>query len=68
MGLIPKDPSAAASAADCSSSSSAVCNYAYTQTGSGTGYNLWFYLEQATGGLAAGANCASGNGIAATCP
>lgn len=68
MGLIPHDPSAAAAAADCASSSTAVCNYAYTQTGSGTGYNLWFYLEQATGGLAAGANCASGNGIAAACP
>lgn len=68
MGLVPADPSAAAAAADCASGSTAVCNYAYTQTGSGTGYNLWFYLEQNTGALAAGPNCATGNGIATTCP
>ena len=67
MGLIPNDPSAAAAAADCTSTSSAVCNYAYTQTGSGTGYNIWFYLEEATGGLSQGPNCATGNGIASTC-
>lgn len=77
MGLVPADPSAGAATADCTSTSSAVCNYVYNQTGSGTGYTIYFYLEQATGGLSAGPNCATGNGIGtnsggatptATCP
>ncbi len=69
MGLIPGDPSYTSSSADCDGSGDAAgCSYAYTQTGSGTGYDIWFYLEGATGGLSAGSNCASENGIASSCP
>ena len=72
MGLVPKDPSTKAdsSSDDCIAGSSAVCDYAYTQIDSGTGYQIFFYLEGATGGLTVGPNCATGNGIAAgdSCP
>ncbi len=68
MGLIPGDPSYSTSA-DCDGTGdSAGCSYAYTQTDSGAGYEIWFYLEGATGGLAAGSNCATENGIGSSCP
>ena len=38
-------------------------NYAYTQTGSGTGYVITFCLGATTGGLTAGSHTASAAGI-----
>lgn len=38
-------------------------DYTYTQTGSGQGYTILFYLEQAVGSLAAGATCAQQSGM-----
>lgn len=75
MGNVPEDPSG--SSTGCTSSSSATCAYAYTSTSStgsactsGTdcqGYQIWFYLEGATGDLSAGANCATETGISSSC-
>ena len=68
MGLVPSDPSADG-ATICTGTSSAVCDYSYEQITSGTQYEIFFFLEGVTGGLQAGVNCASGNGIVsgATC-
>ena len=45
------DPS---SATACTTSSTAVCNYAFTTVGSATGYAVTFFLEGASGNMAAG--------------
>ncbi|MBN1778996.1 MAG: type II secretion system protein [Candidatus Buchananbacteria bacterium] len=59
MSLIPGDPSGK-DGSKCSSSSSTVCNYAYQAVGSDSSqYEIWFYLETATGGYQAGPNCAT---------
>jgi len=57
MGLVPKDPSA-----KCAAGSGAVCDYAYTRTDTSK-YDLFFYLEGATGGLPAGLHTANQDGI-----
>ncbi len=59
MGQIAGDPSNPT--ADCVYNSSAVCNYRYVR--SGNSYNLFFYLEGATGDLAVGPHCATPLGI-----
>lgn len=61
MGLIPKDPGAAA--ADCAGGSTAPCRYTYTQATGGLGYRIWFSLEGASGGLSAGSVCTTQNGM-----
>lgn len=71
MGLIPGDPSGPT--AECDGTDAAVCNYSYTQTGSGTGYTIYFYTEGAAGDIAAGSHCATQNGVGgsggtAVCP
>jgi len=49
MGQVPRDPGTTV--------------YAYTQTGSGTGYSIAFTLEGTVGSLAAGAHTGTANGI-----
>ena len=74
MGLIPGDPSNPS--AECDGTDGVVCNYSYTQTGSGTGYTIYFYTEGVAGDIPAGGHCAGPNGIgsggdtntSATCP
>ncbi|MGB0757701.1 MAG: prepilin-type N-terminal cleavage/methylation domain-containing protein [Patescibacteria group bacterium] len=71
MGLIPTDPSSTGTECAHAGGDAAGCTYSYTQTGSGTGYDIYFFLEGATGDLAAGEACASENGIVsggAACP
>lgn len=77
MGNVPEDPSVDATGTACASTSAASCAYAYASTdGTATacttgtncqGYEIWFYLEGATGDLATGANCATETGIASSC-
>jgi len=62
MGLVPKDPSTDATSAKCAAGSGAVCDYAYTRTDTSK-YDLFFYLEGATGGLPAGLHTANQDGI-----
>ena len=66
MGLVPKDPSISAATPLCTSASSVVCAYAYAQSAAAgaNSYEIWFFLEGATGGLQGGIHCASENGIA----
>ncbi len=71
MGLIPDDPSGPAT--ECDGTDTVTCQYSYTQTGSGTGYTIYFYTEGAAGSILAGSHCATQNGIAgsgalAVCP
>jgi len=47
----------------CTSSSSAVCNYAFTTAASVTNYTVTFYLEGTTAGLAAGLHILTPSGI-----
>jgi general secretion pathway protein G len=77
MSLVPKDPSAPDNASACTGTSTTLCHYAYTAQPSGcdnsatacTGYQIWAYLEGASGGFSAGPLCASQNGMkSATCP
>lgn len=62
MGLVPRDPSQKAAANACVALSAAPCNYAYNQI-SALQYEILFYLEGATGGLAAGISCSSEAGL-----
>jgi len=67
MGLIPGDPSATA---ECTGTSTAVCDYSYTGVGTPvTQYEILLFLEGTTGSLTVGLNCASEAGIVsgATC-
>jgi len=69
MGLIPADPSSPST--ECVAGSTAACIYSYTQTGSGTGYTIYFYTEGAAGDIVAGSHCATQNGIGSpgsSCP
>lgn len=65
MSLIPRDPSAAITGTppECISTSSAVCHYSYSGVTTNSQYEILFYLESATGSLAAGVNCATEAGI-----
>jgi len=54
------DPS---SATACTSTSAAVCNYAFTAAGTATGYTVTFYLEGATANLVAGLHTLTQAGI-----
>lgn len=60
MGLIPADPTGTV---ECTADSSAACVWSYNQTDSGQGYNIYAYLEGATGSLSAGKICADETGI-----
>lgn len=68
MGLIPADPSSTGTL--CTAGGDAAgCDYAYNRVDANN-YQIFFYLEGATGGLALGDHCATQNGIADsdTCP
>jgi prepilin-type N-terminal cleavage/methylation domain-containing protein len=47
----------------CTSTSTAVCNYAFTTVGSSTGYTVTFFLEGASGNLAAGRHTLTQTGL-----
>ena len=60
MSLIPADPSTNGNDSKCSNSSTSVCNYSYQSIEPDNDqYEIWLYLETATGGYQAGPNCAT---------
>jgi len=67
MGLTPRDPSQTAAGVACTAAGAVACNYGYNLLTGNLTYNIYFRLEQATGGLLAGPNCGSESGTAATC-
>jgi len=67
MGLVPGDPQANTLTPICDSAETTQCQYGYFSAGNSS-YELYFYLEENTGGLLLGANCATSNGIANSCP
>ncbi len=68
MGAVPRDPSWTATAAECGATATAGCNYSYRTLAAATAnsanqYCISFWLENATGGLTAGAAYADQNGL-----
>ena len=68
MATVPRDPSmsgAPATPTYCTASLAAPCEYAYANQATGvlTAYRIYFSLEGAAGGLAAGAHVATLDGI-----